>query len=233
MNSDQDKQLRLYLLITACIAGGLLCIYFGWFFYLKIPLSTNSQDWGSLGDYFNGFASPLLSFVMIIAIIRTITLQRQMINEQRTQITQSNNLMRVSTAIQGITSMMNYHETYSKTFIEFNNELLIEKNKLSQSLIENNREDQSLSPNTPAKRINELQRDYLLREIEKNQNMILDHGKVVSAHKAMAVQCYQVLSLLSLATPESADKDISDAGTSIDTAYKHYVLPTEIIPPRR
>lgn len=115
-NPKMEKELIKYLLITAGIGIVLLAIYFGWFNYSHSPLSKDSSDWGSLGDFLNGFISPVLSGIMIMAVIRTITLQRQMINEQRTQITHSNNLMRVSTAIQGITSMMNHHESLRKGY---------------------------------------------------------------------------------------------------------------------
>tara|TARA_R110002020_G_scaffold437327_3_gene647540 strand:- start:297 stop:998 length:702 start_codon:yes stop_codon:yes gene_type:complete len=54
----------------------VLFLYFlNFFVILKYDFSTESAVWGSFGDYFGGILNPILSFVSIVLLIKSLTLQ--------------------------------------------------------------------------------------------------------------------------------------------------------------
>lgn len=56
------------------IALAIICAYA--FNFSNIPISKASADWGTLGDYFGGLLNPILSFLSLIYLIKTIKLQQ-------------------------------------------------------------------------------------------------------------------------------------------------------------
>lgn len=45
-------------------------------------LSENSSDWSSFGSYMGGIFGPLVSFVTLLAVLKTVYLQRDLLNAQ-------------------------------------------------------------------------------------------------------------------------------------------------------
>lgn len=43
----------------------------------NIPVSDDSSKWGTLGDYFGGLLNPILSFISLVYLTRTIELQQE------------------------------------------------------------------------------------------------------------------------------------------------------------
>ncbi|MNZ87688.1 hypothetical protein D3C78_1065550 [compost metagenome] len=48
-------------------------------------ISDSSNDWGAVGSFFGGIFSPLIAFATLIAIIITITLQKEIIATQKSE----------------------------------------------------------------------------------------------------------------------------------------------------
>ncbi|MDI5874829.1 hypothetical protein [Shewanella xiamenensis] len=55
-------------------------------------LSSTGTDWATFGSFFGGVFSPMVSFVTLIAIIQTIKLQRELLENQSNEFTKLHNL---------------------------------------------------------------------------------------------------------------------------------------------
>lgn len=51
-------------------------------------LSTTPDNWSAFGTYIGGIFGPLISFVTLIAILKTISLQKELLNTQRSEFMQ-------------------------------------------------------------------------------------------------------------------------------------------------
>ncbi len=68
---------RYVILAAALIFAAVLC-YFGYFFlFLGYKLSTAPQEWALFGDYLGGVLNPLLSFVSLVLLIKSLNLQNK------------------------------------------------------------------------------------------------------------------------------------------------------------
>lgn len=47
------------------------------YFFSSTPISDNPERWGQLGDYFGGTLNPLLSFISILLLTRSLNLQSE------------------------------------------------------------------------------------------------------------------------------------------------------------
>lgn len=77
-----SKKLPIYLKVAAWVAIIVIALeilgYFLWFkVSLEEPLSNDPTHWGVLGDFFGGTLNPLLSFIGFIALLYTISMQRE------------------------------------------------------------------------------------------------------------------------------------------------------------
>ncbi|MEW5543558.1 hypothetical protein [Pseudomonas soli] len=48
-------------------------------------LSSMSADWSSFGSYVGGVLGPIVSFLTLLAVIKTVALQRELLDSQRTE----------------------------------------------------------------------------------------------------------------------------------------------------
>ena len=71
------------MLIVIGIAASLI-----YWYMLDRNLSSNPNDWGAFGSYIGGVLGPAVSFVALIAVLKTISLQRAAAAVQQTQFTQ-------------------------------------------------------------------------------------------------------------------------------------------------
>nr|WP_216293265.1 hypothetical protein [Delftia acidovorans]MCA1066832.1 hypothetical protein [Delftia acidovorans] len=79
------------ILIAASI---VLLITTGIYFYhfygvLSYSISSNTDAWGQFGDYFGGIMNPLLSFMALICLIQSLTLQNQANSDLRVELQQT------------------------------------------------------------------------------------------------------------------------------------------------
>jgi hypothetical protein len=75
----------------------LIAFVFAIYFYrLKFggELSGNSSDWSNFGSYIGGVFGPLVSFVTLIAVLKTVYLQRELLDVQRNEFKSMQNLQR-------------------------------------------------------------------------------------------------------------------------------------------
>ncbi len=73
------------------IAALALAIYF---YRLKFggELSGVSSDWSNFGSYIGGIFGPLVSFVTLMAVLKTVYLQRQLLDAQQNEFDRMNEL---------------------------------------------------------------------------------------------------------------------------------------------
>ena len=87
--SEKNKnplEFVLYFSILILIIGLLVSV----FFYIDTfsgGISTKSSDWSALGSFFGGIFSPAVSFVTLMAIIITISLQKKFLESQSSEFT--------------------------------------------------------------------------------------------------------------------------------------------------
>lgn len=53
-------------------------------------LSENSSDWSNFGSYMGGIFGPLVSFVTLLAVLKTVYLQRELLDAQREEFDRMN-----------------------------------------------------------------------------------------------------------------------------------------------
>lgn len=84
--SSVDQKLdRLLVFATgALLFLGLIAVGFYWY-SLDRKLSGAAADWGAFGSYIGGVIGPAVSFVALVAVLRTIILQRDALITQREQ----------------------------------------------------------------------------------------------------------------------------------------------------
>ena len=79
------KNDKLFWIAISCLglsAGFWLIIFH------KLPISTKTDDWSNFGSYLGGVTGPLLSFISIILVLRTISLTQKNHEEQIKLISQ-------------------------------------------------------------------------------------------------------------------------------------------------
>ena len=62
--------------------------------------SSNSSDWSAFGSYFGGVFGPLISFCTLLAVLKTVYLQRELLDEQKDEFRAMNSMQSKSIAAQ-------------------------------------------------------------------------------------------------------------------------------------
>lgn len=78
-NDVFSRLLKISPVILLFLAGLSL------FFYRDIfsgDFSTNAQDWSAFGSYIGGLFGPLVSFVALLAVLKTVELQKELLDTQ-------------------------------------------------------------------------------------------------------------------------------------------------------
>lgn len=75
----------------ALIAAGLISVVFlsyilNFYVHLGYAISDNPETWGQLGDYAGGILNPLLSFISLVLLIKSLSLQNQANHDLREEI---------------------------------------------------------------------------------------------------------------------------------------------------
>lgn len=79
-----SKALKLSPLVLILLAGLSVFYYRDTF---SGGFSTNAQDWSAFGGYVGGLFGPLVSFVALLAVLKTIELQKELLETQRREFT--------------------------------------------------------------------------------------------------------------------------------------------------
>lgn len=61
-----------------------------WVYRLKFggALSGNSSDWSNFGSYMGGIFGPLVSFITLLAVLKTVYLQRELLDAQKLEFSE-------------------------------------------------------------------------------------------------------------------------------------------------
>ncbi len=79
--------------LLVCIV--FVCAFFASYYYWTVfgsQLSTNSSDWSAFGSYFGGVFGPLISFCTLLAVLKTVYLQRELLNAQKDEFRAMNSM---------------------------------------------------------------------------------------------------------------------------------------------
>lgn len=72
------------LTLLVFISGGFVAYYYRTMF--GGDLSPLSSDWAAFGSYFGGVLGPLISFCTLLAVLKTIYLQRELLDTQKAEL---------------------------------------------------------------------------------------------------------------------------------------------------
>ena len=79
-----------YATAAALLLLGVIASYvFHFYFELKYGISNDPAVWGQLGDYFGGLLNPMLSFISLVLLIKSLTLQNQANQDLRHEISET------------------------------------------------------------------------------------------------------------------------------------------------
>jgi hypothetical protein len=70
------------IVLVFCSGFATICLYRT---YLGVEFSRNPSDWSVFGSYFGGVVGPLVSFVTLLAVLRTVYLQKELLGVQRSE----------------------------------------------------------------------------------------------------------------------------------------------------
>ena len=139
---QQDEKDELDVVLKISVAGILISFLIAISFYRYAfpgPLSLSSNDWSALGSFFGGIFGPLVAFITLIALLKTIRLQRKLLVTQQnefnkvfdlqheTYVTQRKQLEQ--TEVQASTSYISSYQSTSLRMLE-------QQISLNQSIIE-------------------------------------------------------------------------------------------------
>lgn len=70
-----------FLLVCIVFVSAIFASYYYWTVFGS-QLSPNSSDWSAFGSYFGGVFGPLISFCTLLAVLKTVYLQRELLDVQ-------------------------------------------------------------------------------------------------------------------------------------------------------
>lgn len=80
-------KIKIYIIAAAMLILAVLLIYFAKFYLmLGYTVADDPAAWGQLGDYAGGILNPLLSFISIVLLIKSLSLQFEANNSLRKEI---------------------------------------------------------------------------------------------------------------------------------------------------
>lgn len=113
--------------ISKYILAAVICIFLVSFSYianfyllLRHGISTDTAVWGQLGDYFGGLLNPILSFLSIVLLIKSLTLQNEANSALKKQLYDSRKTEKLRSFETHFFNMINSQKiTFDSFFLEF------------------------------------------------------------------------------------------------------------------
>lgn len=91
---DEEKSLNQVLITIIVIASALALVVVSFYFYMFNGTFSESQtDWGVFGDYLGGVLNPTFSFLALIALLLTISLQASELRLARKELKNSSDAL--------------------------------------------------------------------------------------------------------------------------------------------
>lgn len=106
-----------YVVVSAVLAFLVLFSYFAQFYLtLHYPVSDDPEKWGQLGDYIGGVLNPLLSFVSIVLLIRSLSIQVEANKDLRLEVEVTRKTERLRSFEMQLFNMLDSQKTYFESF---------------------------------------------------------------------------------------------------------------------
>lgn len=80
-----------FLIVAAAVVALVVALYI-YRFKFGGELSADSSDWSTFGTYIGGVFGPLISFLTLLAVLKTVYLQRELLDTQREEFDRMNSL---------------------------------------------------------------------------------------------------------------------------------------------
>ncbi|WPN95850.1 hypothetical protein [Pseudomonas sp. MUP55] len=88
-----------FLLVCIVFVSAFFASYYYWETFGG-QRSSNSSDWSAFGSYFGGVFGPLISFCTLLAVLKTVYLQRELLDAQKEEFGFINNIQAKTLASQ-------------------------------------------------------------------------------------------------------------------------------------
>lgn len=113
-----------YIISAALIIIAVFSIYFiNFYIFLGYKISDDVEKWAQLGDYAGGIINPLLSFVSIVLLIKSLTLQNEANISLRNELKNSEKAEKLRSFETLFFNMINSQKNLFESFkIEFHTE---------------------------------------------------------------------------------------------------------------
>lgn len=106
-----------YIVAAAVLVFLVLFSYFAQFYLnLHYVVSNEPEAWGQLGDYVGGILNPLLGFVSIILLIRSLSIQVDANKELRIEVQAAKKTERLRSFEMQLFNMLDSQKTYFDSF---------------------------------------------------------------------------------------------------------------------
>lgn len=94
--STRDRYLSFLLLSVFGVAIAVLVAVLLYRFQFGSRLSVTSSEWSNFGGYIGGIFGPLVSFVTLLAVLKTVYMQRDILETQKKEFTELMALQRAA-----------------------------------------------------------------------------------------------------------------------------------------
>jgi len=85
LRNSSDKIAGYWAFIVFVAVCGVVLTVLAYRMKFNGGFSSTSADWSSFGSYVGGVLGPLISFLTLLAVIKTVALQRELLDSQRTE----------------------------------------------------------------------------------------------------------------------------------------------------
>ena len=107
---------RYIIAATFAIIVVTLSYVYNFYYVLKYPVSTETAVWGQLGDYTGGLLNPILSFLTIVLLIKSLKLQNQANIALRQELKNNKKTEKLNQFETHFFSMLNSQKTSFESF---------------------------------------------------------------------------------------------------------------------
>ncbi|EZO04660.1 hypothetical protein FA352_23405 [Pseudomonas aeruginosa] len=106
-----------YVVTSIVLASLVLLSYIAQFYFnLGFVISDSPEAWGQLGDYIGGTLNPLLSFVSIVLLIRSLSLQMEANKELKREVEAARKTEKLRSFEMQLFNMLDSQKTYFESF---------------------------------------------------------------------------------------------------------------------
>lgn len=206
---------KLQQLLILILIGAALIVAIVFIFYLSNfngDISSNNSDWGTFGDFIGGTLNPLLSFLGLIALLLTISLQSKELELTRNELERTASAQEKTEAALSEQSKTQIRQQFEGTFFA----LLEQHNKALEKI-----SAPSEKRTTKHSDLEIIRNNVILRE----RSSLSEAKKALEAHNDLCGHyfriLYQILKYIATKTPESNVGDNFDSASIQNKPLAH------------